>query len=140
MTRPLSRRAILSALPASGITLAGSQLAHASQDQTPWWWNKLTGPGAESDPEVFHPWRDSTLSRELAVKLEELHELVLRMGAPVGVDTVSDFRLHWCNGVPQNVTIMGRSGLYGECLHCFRPEFGWRVRSTIVRTGSRRAS
>lgn len=135
------RRAFMRTAPAAGLAamMAGAVSAYQMPDapvedtpDLPEWWSKLTGPSAKTDPEVFHPWQDTVLTRELGRKLDELRELLLLMGTPVGVDTITDFRMHWLDDVPQNVMVIGRSGTYGEGLHRFRPEFGWKQYSANV--------
>lgn len=132
----LSRRNLLIGATAAPIammaTSSGAGVTPTPSD-LPAWWEKLTGASAEADPEVFRPWQDTVLSRELGRKLDELRELLLLMGTPVDVDTITDFRLHWSDGgVPQNVIAVGRSGVHGEGMHVFRPEFGWVDKSAKI--------
>lgn len=133
-TPALSRRTFMTLVPVAVMaTPLGAGVTPTPSDELPAWWRKLTGETAATDPEVFHPWRDTVLTRELAVKIEELRELLLLMGAPVDVDTITDFRLHWSEGgVPQNVIAVGRSGVHGEGLHVLRPEFGWVDQSAKI--------
>ncbi|MBM1817163.1 hypothetical protein [Pseudosulfitobacter pseudonitzschiae] len=142
-TTKIKRRALFGMTAAAAAMTAAPALAFKMPDapvqdspQLPAWWEKLTGASAETDPEVFHPWQDTELSRELGRKLDELHELLLRMGAPSDVNTISGFQMYWdSHGVPQNLTVMGRSGTYGGGLHQFRPEFGWIDRTPKIAGG-----
>lgn len=135
----LNRRGFIKSAPIAAAAAAATPVLafHVPPTETPEprlpaWWEKLTGASAEADPEVYHPWRDTVLTRELAAKLDELHELLLLMGRPEGVDTITDFRLRWCDGVPQNVVAVGRHGAHGEGLNVFRPEFGWTDHSARI--------
>ena len=76
-------------------------------------------------------WQDTEANRALAIKLEELRDLLLEI-APPEVDTIQSINLLWCNGVPQNVNVVGRSGKWGEGLHLYRPEFGWIDRTPKI--------
>lgn len=122
------------AIPATALAYQGGG-AETSEPKLPEWWDKLTGPTAETDPEVFYPWQDTPMNRELARKLEDLREFLMFMGVPERVDKITDMRLRWCDGVPQGVHVVGRSGEFGEGLHLYRPEFGWLDRSVKIAGG-----
>lgn len=121
-----TRRSFMALAPAAALAplSAGAMPSDTPPQDLPRWWDKLTGPSAATDPEVFYPWQDTQATREIAVKLEELRLLLLRH-APDGVNTVQFLNLHWNDDIPQSVHVSGRSGTYGEGLHMFRPEFGW---------------
>ncbi|SFQ66589.1 hypothetical protein SAMN05421853_11773 [Roseivivax halotolerans] len=131
-----TRRAFLKVVPAATAGIyAAPAAALAAQEpvsntpELPFWWDKLTGPTAESDEEVFMPWQDTEANRALAVQMEELRDLLLTIGETAGVDTIQMLELRWANGIPKYVNIVGRSGVWGEGLHHYRPEFGWIDRS-----------
>lgn len=132
----MTRRAVLVALPASA-AMAHVLPAQASELESspPWWWGKLTGPTAETDEEVYMPWQNTDRNRALAVKLEELRELLFEI-APSEINAIQNISLQWVGGVPHNVNVVARSGCYGEGLHCYRPEFGWIDRSARLRSAT----
>lgn len=125
-----SLTAATAAIPATA--LAYQVPATDEPPELPDWWKKLAGPTAATDPEVYHPWQDTQMTRELARKLEDLREFLLFMGVPEKVNAITELRLRWCNGVPQGVTVTGRSGPNNSGLHQYRPEFGWADRSVRI--------
>lgn len=128
LAKVFKRRAFLAgsaALPPAALTAtAATAFQMPNAPELPWWWTKLTGPTAEMDEEVFMPWQDTERNRALALKLEELRDLLLEI-APPEAHTIQNISLQWVNEVPQNVNVIARSGYYGEGLHAYRPEFGW---------------
>jgi hypothetical protein len=100
----------------------------ATPGTLPEWWEEVATPGAMGDPEFCPPWEDTPLSREIAIKLDELHKLFLE-AAPEGTHTLQDFRFRWIDGVPHNLFVIARAGKHGARLYVFRPEFGWLDRT-----------
>ena len=123
--------ATTAAIPTTSLAYLGNAPDAQTKPNLPDWWERLTGPGAETDEGVFAPWEDTEVNRELAQKLEDLRLFLVESGAAFGLETVTDFGLHWQgDGSPHSVVVVGRSGQSSENLHRYRPEFGWINRAT----------